>query len=44
MAAEEAVFRKHGLQTIKGDESELFLKDYALVYKTLWNTKTEKMG
>lgn len=38
----ELVYRKQSLKTIKEEVWDLFLKDYASVYQTLWDAKTEK--
>ena len=40
--AAELVFRQHSLKTTNEDEWDAFLKDYATVYKTLWERKTQK--
>jgi hypothetical protein len=40
--AAELVFRQHSLKTINEGEWSAFLKDYSIVYKTLWEAKTQK--
>lgn len=38
----ELVFRQHSLKTTDESEWDAFLKDYATVYKMLWEGKTQK--
>lgn len=40
--AAELVFRQHSLKTTNESEWDAFLKNYATVYKTLWEGKSQK--